>query len=63
MMTEEGLKQIQENPEWLVRFMASRRFSNFARYMKAKFDMTNCHKVYYEIRDKFAKGGIRKLIV
>ena len=62
-MTEEELKQIQENPELLVRFMASRRFSNFARYMNPKLDMTNFHKVYYEILDKFAKGEIRKLIV
>ena len=62
-MTEEELKQIQENPELLVRFMASRRFSNFARYMNPKLDMTNFHKVYYEVLDKFAKGEIRKLIV
>ena len=62
-MTEEELKQIQENPELLVRFMASRRFSNFARYMNPKLDMTNFHKVHYEILDRFAKGEIRKLIV
>lgn len=62
-MTEEELKQIQENPELLVRFMASKRFSNFARYMNPKLDMTNFHKVYYEVLDKFAKGEIRKLIV
>ena len=62
-MSEEELKQIQENPELLVRFMASKRFSNFARYMKPQLDMTNFHKVYYEILDRFAKGEIRKLIV
>ena len=62
-MTAEELKQIQENPELLVRFMASKRFANFSRYMKPQLDMTNFHKVYYEILDKFAKGEIRKLIV
>lgn len=57
------LRQIQENPESLVRYMASMRLSNFARYMNPKMAMTNFHKVYYEVLDRFAHQKIRKLIV
>ena len=54
---------IKANPELVVRYMASKRLSNFARYMKPKMDMSPFHKVYYEVLDRFAHQEIKKLIV
>lgn len=62
-MTAEQLAAIKANPELVVRYMARQRFTNFARYMNPKLEMTNFHKNYYEILDKFAHGEIRKLII
>ena len=59
----ENIEYIKQNPELVVRYMASRRFTNFARYIKPRLEMTFFHKVYYDVLDKFAKGEIRKLIV
>ena len=58
-----GLEQIKNNPELVVRYMASKRMLNFARYMNPKFEVTPFHKAYYDVLDKFAHGEIRKLIV
>jgi len=58
-----GLEQIKSNPEMVVRYMASKRMLNFARYMNPRLEVTSFHKAYYEVLDKFAKGEIRKLIV
>lgn len=57
------LEYIKQNPEMVVRYMASKRFTNFARYIKPHLEMTFFHKTYYEILDRFAHGKIRKLIV
>ncbi len=57
------LDRIKENPELVVRYMASKRMLNFARYMNPKFEVTPFHKAYYDVLDKFAHGEIRKLIV
>ena len=57
------LEYIKNNPELVVRYMASKRFANFARYMKPKLEMTFFHKAYYEILDRFAHKQIRKLII
>ena len=62
-MTREQLEMIQRDPEALIRYMSSQRFENFARYIKPDLEMTNFHKVYYEVLDRFAHGKIRKLIV
>ena len=62
-MNEELLRKIQSNPEAVVRFVARQRFITFARYMMPKMEITNFHKVYYEVLDRFAHGQIRKLIV
>lgn len=56
-------EQIKANPELVVRYMASKRLSNFARYMKPKMDMFPFHKVYYEVLDRFAHKQIKRLIV
>lgn len=58
-----GLDKIRENPEMVVRYMASKRMLNFARYMNPKLEVTSFHRAYYDVLDKFAKGEIRKLIV
>ena len=63
MISKDILERAQENPELLVRYMASKRFTNFARYMNPRLDMTNFHKNYYEVLNRFAHGEIRKLIV
>lgn len=57
------LEYIKNNPELVVRYMASKRFANFARYVYPKLEMTFFHKAYYEILDRFAKKQIRKLII
>lgn len=62
-MDEKTLQAIQSNPESVVRFVARQRLVTFSRYMNPKLDMTNFHKVYYEVLDKFAHGLIRRLIV
>jgi predicted phage terminase large subunit-like protein len=62
-MDSEALKAIQANPESVVRFIARQRFITFARYMMPKMEITNFHKVYYEVLDRFAHKQIKKLIV
>ena len=57
------LEYIKRNPEMVVRYMASKRFNNFARYIKPHLEVTDFHKAYYEVLDRFAKGEIKKLIV
>lgn len=63
MIDRETLERIKQNPEELVRFVASQRFPNFARYIDPKLEMTNFHKVYYDVLDRFAHGKIKKLII
>ena len=62
-MDSNTLDYIKQNPELVVRYMASKRFVNFSRYIKPKLQMTDFHKKYYEVLDRFARGDIRKLIV
>ena len=62
-MDEQTLQAIKSNPEGVIRFVAKQRLITFARYMMPKMEMTNFHKVYYEVLDRFAHGQIRKLIV
>lgn len=62
-MDEKTLQAIKSNPEGVIRFVARQRLITFARYMMPKMEMTNFHKVYYEVLDRFAHGQIRKLIV
>lgn len=62
-MDRETLERIKSNPEALVRYVASQRFETFARYINPKLVMTNFHKVYYEILDRFAHKRIKKLII
>lgn len=62
-MTQEQIDAIQRDPEALVRFVASHDFATFARYIDPKLEMTNFHKVYYQILNKFAHGEIKKLII
>ena len=59
----EKIEYLKQNPELVVRYMASKRFTNFARYIKPQLEMTDFHKKYYDILDRFAHGKIRKLIV
>lgn len=63
MINNDVLERIKQNPEDLVRYVASKRFSTFARYVKPQLEMTNFHKVYYEILDRFAHKEIKKLII
>lgn len=62
-MDREIIERIKANPEDLVRYVASQRFVTFARYMKPQLEITDFHKVYYEILDRFAHGKIKKLII
>lgn len=60
---QEEIERIKQNPELVVRYMARKRLTNFARYLNPKLEMTPFHKVYYEVLDMFAHGKIKKLIV
>lgn len=62
-MNSETLERIRQNPELLVQYVARQRFQTFARYMNPKLEMTNFHKVYYEVIDRFAHKKIKKLII
>lgn len=62
-MTSEQLALIKQNPECVVRYMASKRFKNFARYMKPSLEVTHFHDVYYEVLDRFAHKKIKRLII
>lgn len=62
-MEKDIIERIKANPEALVRFVASQRFVNFARYINPKLEMTNFHNIYYDVLDKFAHKKIRKLII
>jgi len=63
MIDKETLERIKSQPEELVRFVASQRFPTFARYIDPKLEMTNFHKVYYDLLDRFAHKEIRRLII
>lgn len=62
-MNNELLERIKADPEGVVRYVARNRFVNFTRYIDPKLQMTNFHKIYYEILDRFAHKKIKKLIV
>ncbi len=62
-MNSSDLEYIKANPELVVRYMAGRRFVNYARYIKPELEMTSFHRVYYEVLDRFAHGKIKRLIV
>lgn len=62
-MTNEQFKDIKERPELVVQYMARRRLSNFVRYLKPKYKLTNFHRVYLEVLNRFAHGEIKKLII
>lgn len=57
------LEYIKQNPELVVRYMAGKRFINFARYINPKLEMSSFHRTYYEVIDRFARGEIKRLIV
>ena len=63
MMDENTLERIKSRPEDVIRYVARQRLVTFARYIKPQLEMTNFHKIYYEVLDRFAHGRIRKLIV
>ena len=63
MIDKETLERIKSQPEELVRFVASQQFPTFARYIDPKLEMTNFHKVYYDLLDRFAHKEIRRLII
>ena len=62
-MDSEALKAVQANPESVVRYVARQRLITYARYLKPKLEITNFHKVYYEVLDRFAHKQIKRLII
>jgi len=50
-------------PELMVRYMAQRDFGVYMRYLNPSLEMTSYHRSLYRIVDKFAHGGIKKLII
>lgn len=63
MIDKETIERIKQDPEGLVRFVARQRFPTFARYIKPQLEITDFHKVYYDILDRFAHKKIKKLII
>lgn len=62
-MTQEQINLFSSNPDLLVRYVASQRLLNFVRYINPKYEVTNFHKVYTEVLDRFAHQQIKKLII
>ena len=56
-MDSEALKAIQANPESVVRYVARQRLITYARYLKPNLQITNFHKVYYEVLDTSVQSG------
>lgn len=47
----------------LLVYMGRRRLDCFARYVKPQTVMTDFHRTYYAVLDKFAKGEVKRMIV
>lgn len=54
---------IQQNPDALKNEAARRNLLFFAKRLLLNFEVTNFHKSYYYIADKFAHGELKKLII
>lgn len=54
---------IQQNPDALKNEAARRNLFFFAKRLLLNFEVTNFHKSYYYIADKFAHGELKKLII
>lgn len=50
-------------PEEIVKAVARNKFKNFVKYIDDDIKLSQFHKAYYEILDRFAHGKIKKLIV
>lgn len=50
-------------PEEIVKAVARNKFKNFAKYVDNGIILSQFHKTYYEILDRFAHGKIKRLIV
>ena len=50
-------------PEEIVKHVARNKFKNFAKYVDNGIILSQFHKTYYEILDRFAHGKIKRLIV
>lgn len=60
---KEQLEALKGREEQIVQYIARNRLITFARYMNPKLQVTNFHKMYYEVLDRFAHKKIKKLIV
>ena len=54
---------IEKNPDALKNEAARRNLLFFAKRILPTFEVTNFHKSYYHIADKFAHGELKKLII
>ena len=46
-----------------MKHVARKKFKNYAKFIDDKIVLSQFHKTYYEILDRFAHGKIKKLIV
>lgn len=58
------MKKVNEIPPVeIVKYVARKKFKNYAKFIDDKIVLSQFHKTYYEILDRFAHGKIKKLIV
>lgn len=58
-----SLESLKGREEEIIRYMARKDFTIFARYMMPELEMTDFHKTYYKILNLFAHKKIKKLVV
>ena len=56
------MKKVNEIPPIeIVKHVARKKFKNYAKFIDDKIVLSQFHKTYYEILDRFAHGKIKKL--
>ena len=56
MTSEEILSLVERNLTNVLKTSAKWRLVNFASYIMPEFELTEFHKVYYEVLNRFAYG-------
>lgn len=57
------LRAIDRNPEWILQEAARRSLLRFATYLKPSYQITQFHRSYARVLEKFARGEIKNLII
>lgn len=63
MTNEEILSLVERNLTNVLTTSARQRLVNFASFIMPEFELTEFHKVYYEVLNRFAYGRLKRVIV